>query len=86
MPCYYLLRIEFTNIVMRGELLCTIYICGAIFIGLGLFTAICPKKATKKEDSENEEAVKKVRRNGFIEIACGIKFILLDYYFQLNNR
>ena len=52
-------------------------ICGAIFIALGLFMSICPKKAVKKEDSENEEAVKKIRRNGFIEIGCGIIIILI---------
>lgn len=55
------------------------FICGAIFIGLGMLMAICPNKVVKKEDSENEEAVKKARRNGYFEIGCGIIIILLRF-------
>lgn len=56
-------------------------ICGAIFIALGLFMAICPKLATKKEERDNEEAVKKIRRNGFVEIICGVLIILIRVLF-----
>ena len=52
-------------------------IFGGLMILLGIYMTTNPVKATKKELREDENAVKKVKRNGFIEIACGIILIIL---------
>jgi len=49
---------------------------GIVMIVLGLFMAICPKKAAKKEERDNPKAVAKVRVSGFIVIGCGVLAIL----------
>lgn len=57
-------------------------ICGGILLVLGLFMTICPKQATKKEERENEEAVMKTRKNGYVEIACGAIIIIMGLLFK----
>ena len=52
-------------------------ILGIVCIVLGLFMAIAPKSATKKEFRENEAEVAKVRKNGFIEIGLGILIVVI---------
>lgn len=44
---------------------------------LGLFVLICPKQATKKENRNNEAAVKKVRRLGVLYIVIGLILVAL---------
>ena len=51
---------------------------GGLMILLGIFMVTNPVKATKKELRKDEFAVKKVKRNGFIEIICGIVVIILQ--------
>lgn len=53
-----------------------------IFLGiciacLGIFMAVCPKQSTKKEMQDDEAAVAKIKRNGFILIGCGAAVIIL---------
>ncbi|MBQ8949944.1 MAG: hypothetical protein IJ065_02125 [Eubacterium sp.] len=50
---------------------------GAVIIILGIYMAIAPKSATKKENRDNEAEVQKVRKNGFIMIAIGIMDIVI---------
>lgn len=45
---------------------------GVCMLGLGLFMAIDPKNATKKEMREDEKAVAGIRVRGFILIGCGV--------------
>ncbi len=52
-------------------------IFGGLMILLGIYMTTNPVKATKKELREDKDAVKKVKRNGFIEIGCGIVLIIL---------
>ena len=52
-------------------------ILGVAMMVIGLYMVIDPVKATKKELREDENAVKKVKRNGFIEIGCGIILIII---------
>lgn len=52
-------------------------IFGTIIILLGIYMITNPVKATKKELREDENAVKKVKRNGYIEIICGIAIIII---------
>ena len=52
-------------------------ILGGIMILLGTYMTTNPVKATKKELREDKNAVKKIKRNGFIEIICGIVLIIL---------
>ena len=49
----------------------------AVIIILGIYMAIAPKSATKKENRDNEAEVQKVRKNGFIMIAIGIMDIVI---------
>lgn len=55
------------------------YILSGCFVLLGLFMAIMPKQATRKNQRESEDVVKKTRRNGFIVIVCGIILLLIDF-------
>ena len=48
-------------------------------LGLGLFMAIDPKNATKKEMREDEKAVAGIRVRGFILIGCGIVLGILGF-------
>lgn len=53
-----------------------------IFVGaitvIGLFFAICPKHAVKKEERENEASVAKIRKSGiFLVIASVICLAML---------
>ncbi len=50
---------------------------GAVILILGLFMAIAPKSATKKEFRDDEDQVKKIRRNGIIMIVLGIAVIIV---------
>ena len=50
---------------------------GICMLGLGLFMAISPKNATKKELREDEKAVVGIRVRGFILIGCGVVLIIL---------
>ena len=52
-------------------------IFGGLMILLGTYMTTNPVKATKKEFREDKNAVKKIKRNGFIEIICGIVLIIL---------
>lgn len=52
-------------------------IFGTIIILLGIYMITNPVKATKKELREDKNAVKKVKRNGYIEIICGIVIIII---------
>jgi uncharacterized protein YjeT (DUF2065 family) len=52
-------------------------ILGAVIIILGIYMAVAPKSATKKENRDNEAEVQKVRKNGFIMIAIGIMDIVI---------
>ena len=52
-------------------------ICGIMMLGLGAFMAIDPKTSTKKEMRDDEKAVAKIRRNGFVIIGCGVVTIIL---------
>lgn len=54
------------------------YILSACFVLLGLFMAIMPKQATKKDLRESEDIVQKTRRNGFIVMVCGIILLVID--------
>lgn len=45
---------------------------GIVFAAVGVFIIVCPKQATKKEDRENEAAVKKMRRNGFVLLIIAV--------------
>ena len=50
---------------------------GGIMFCLGLFMAINPKSATKKELQNDADAVAKIKKNGFILIACGIVILII---------
>ena len=50
---------------------------GAVILILGLFMAIAPKSAAKKEFRDDEEQVKKIRRNGIIMLVLGIAVIIV---------
>jgi uncharacterized membrane protein YfcA len=52
-------------------------IFGVMMIVLGLYMVKDPVHATKKSLRQDENAVKKVKRNGFIEIGCGIVLIII---------
>lgn len=52
-------------------------IFGGLMILLGLYMTINPKNATKKELRNDDNVVKKTKKNGFIEILCGIVVIIL---------
>ena len=52
-------------------------IFGVMMIVLGLYMVKDPVHATKKSLRQDENAVKKVKRNGFIEIGCGIILIII---------
>lgn len=53
------------------------YFLGVMMILLGAFMTGNPKKATKEEFRNDENTVKKTKRNGFIVIGCGIALIIL---------
>ena len=55
------------------------YILGIIFILLGTFMAIMPKKSVKKELQDSEEQLKKARRNGIIIVVLGIVLIGIGF-------
>ena len=48
------------------------FILATIFILLGIFMAVKPEKAVKKELANSEEALKKSKRNGIIIIVLGL--------------
>ena len=50
---------------------------GAVILILGLFMAIAPKSAAKKEFRDDEDQVKKIRRNGIIMIVLVIAVIII---------
>jgi uncharacterized membrane protein YfcA len=50
---------------------------GAIILLMGIFMAVSPKNAAKKEFRENENELQKVRKSGFIMIVCGIITIVI---------
>ena len=52
-------------------------IFGVAMIVIGLYMVKDPVKATKKSLRNDENVVKKVKRNGFIEIGCGIVLIII---------
>ena len=52
-------------------------IFGVMMIVLGLYMVKDPVHATKKSLRQDENAVKKVKRNGFSEIGCGIVLIII---------
>ena len=49
-----------------------------IFV-LGLVMAIIPKQCTKKELRDDPNAVKKIRRSGFILIGCAVVLELVFF-------
>ena len=50
---------------------------GIMMILLGTYMSLNPKKATKEELRNDENIVKKTKKNGFIVIGCGIVLIIL---------
>lgn len=50
---------------------------GGMMILLGTYMSANPKKATKEELRNDENVVKKTKRNGFVVIGCGIVLIIL---------
>lgn len=46
----------------------------ALFLILGFVMVIAPKKVTKKSLRDSEDAVKKIKRNGFLVIVLGVLF------------
>lgn len=50
---------------------------GGIMFFLGLYMAINPKSATKKELQNDADAVAKIKKNGFIVIACGVVILII---------
>lgn len=55
------------------------YILGIVFILLGAFMAIMPKKSVKKEFQDSEEQLKRARRNGIIIAVLGIVLIVIGF-------
>ena len=55
------------------------YILGIVFILLGAFMAIMPKKSVKKEFQDSEEQLKRARRNGSIIAVLGIVLIVIGF-------
>jgi len=53
---------------------------GAIIICLGLFMAIFPKAATKKDLRDDENAVAKNRKGGIVMIVMGVVVILITNF------
>ena len=50
---------------------------GGIMFFLGLYMVINQKSATKKELQNDADAVAKIKKNGFILIACGIVILII---------
>ena len=55
------------------------YILGIVFILLGAFMALMPRKSVKKEDQNSEEELKKTRRNGIIVAILGVVLIIIGF-------
>ncbi len=54
-----------------------LFVFAGVLGALGLFVIICPKQATKKENRNNEAAVKKVRMTGVLYIIIGVILLAL---------
>ena len=54
------------------------YFLGIMMILLGTYMTSNPKKATKEKFRNDENVVKKTKKNGFIVIICGIALIILE--------
>jgi len=53
------------------------YFLGGMMILLGAYMSGSLQKATKEELRNDENAVKKTKRNGFVVIGCGVVLIIL---------
>jgi len=53
------------------------YIFAIIFLCLGLFMALMPKQATKKELQNSEVEIEKTRKNGIILTVISVVFIII---------
>ena len=55
------------------------FILGILMGILGLFMTIAPKNATKKENRESEQAIKKTRMLGIIITVIGIVIFVIGF-------
>lgn len=52
-------------------------IFGAVFLLLGLYMAIFPQKATRKDLRDNPEAVNKNKKAAIVYIICGVVMFIV---------
>ena len=52
---------------------------GLLALGLGIYMAVAPKSATKKEMRDDPAAVAKTRKSGIIVTICGLLLVVVFF-------